>query len=91
MMQYMAKAGSPTKGKDGTSHYGDIEKRHMVSPISMLGDLLPVMAGVSLGARLQGKELACLTWIGDGGQSTGVSYEGINFAAVRKLGLKLMK
>src|SRR5581483_9209771 len=53
MMQYMANAGSPTKGKDGTSHYGDIEKRHMVSPISMLGDLLPVMAGVSLGARLQ--------------------------------------
>lgn len=90
MMQYMAKSGSPTRGKDGTSHYGDIEKRHMVSPISMLGDLLPVMAGVSLGARLQGKELACLTWIGDGGQSTGVSYEGINFAAVRKLGLVLI-
>ncbi len=90
MMQYMAKAGSPTHGKDGTSHYGDIEKRNMVSPISMLGDLLPVMAGVSLGARLQGKELACLTWIGDGGQSTGVSYEGINFAAVRKLGLVLI-
>src|SRR5947207_3044933 len=90
MMQYMAKSGSPTKGKDGTSHYGDIEKRQMVSPISMLGDLLPVMAGVALGARLQGKELACLTWIGDGGQSTGVSYEGINFAAVRKLGLVLI-
>jgi pyruvate dehydrogenase E1 component alpha subunit/2-oxoisovalerate dehydrogenase E1 component alpha subunit len=90
MMQYMAKADSPTRGKDGTSHYGDIEKRNMVSPISMLGDLLPVMAGVSLGARLQGRELACLTWIGDGGQSTGVSYEGINFAAVRKLGLVLV-
>jgi TPP-dependent pyruvate/acetoin dehydrogenase alpha subunit len=90
MMQYMAKADAPTHGKDGTSHYGDIEKRHMVSPISMLGDLLPVMAGVSLGARMQGKELACLTWIGDGGQSTGVSYEGINFAAVRKLGLVLI-
>ncbi|HEY6968991.1 MAG TPA: thiamine pyrophosphate-dependent dehydrogenase E1 component subunit alpha [Candidatus Angelobacter sp.] len=90
MMQYMAKADSPTRGKDGTSHYGDIEKRNMVSPISMLGDLLPVMGGVSLGARLQGKELACLTWIGDGGQSTGVSYEGINFAAVRKLGLVLI-
>jgi pyruvate dehydrogenase E1 component alpha subunit/2-oxoisovalerate dehydrogenase E1 component alpha subunit len=90
MMQYMAKADSPTRGKDGTSHYGDIESRNMVSPISMLGDLLPVMAGVSLGARLQGKELACLTWIGDGGQSTGVSYEGINFAAVRKLGLVLV-
>ena len=83
MMQYMAKAGSPTKGRDGTSHFGDIEKRNMVSPISMLGDLIPVMAGVALGARLQGRNLAVLTYIGDGGQSTGVTYEGINFAAVR--------
>src|ERR1700758_1682761 len=33
MMQYMAKADSPTKGRDGTSHFGDIEKRNMVSPI----------------------------------------------------------
>jgi len=90
MMQYMAKADSPTKGKDGTSHYGDIEKRNMVSPISMLGDLIPVMAGVALGARMQGRELAVLTWIGDGGQSTGVTHEGLNFAAVRKLGLVLM-
>src|SRR5258705_403860 len=85
MMQYMAKAGSPTKGKDGTSHFGDIEKLNMVSPISMLGDLIPVMAGVALGARLQGREIAGLTWIGDGGQSTGVTPEGVNFAAVRKL------
>ena len=90
MMQYMAKAGSPTKGKDGTSHFGDIEKLNMVSPISMLGDLIPVMAGVALGARLQGREIAVLTWIGDGGQSTGVTHEGLNFAAVRKLGLVLM-
>src|ERR1043165_2124934 len=89
MMQYMAKADSPTKGKDGTSHYGDIEKRNMVSPISMLGDLIPVMSGVALGARLQGRNLAAMTYIGDGGQSTGVTYEGINFAAVQNLGLVL--
>jgi pyruvate dehydrogenase E1 component alpha subunit/2-oxoisovalerate dehydrogenase E1 component alpha subunit len=90
MMQYMAKAGSPTRGKDGTSHFGDIEKLNMVSPISMLGDLIPVMSGVALGARLQGREIAVLTWIGDGGQSTGVTHEGLNFAAVRKLGLVLI-
>jgi len=89
MMQYMAKAESPTKGRDGTSHFGDIEKRNMVSPISMLGDLIPVMAGVALGARLQGRNVACMTYIGDGGQSTGVTYEGINFAAVQNLGLVL--
>src|SRR5258708_4716483 len=89
MMQYMAKADSPTKGRDGTSHFGDIYKRNVVSPISMLGDLVPVMAGVALGARLQGKNIAVMTYIGDGGQSTGVTYEGINFAAVQDLGLVL--
>ena len=89
MMQYMAKADSPTKGRDGTSHFGDIYKRNVVSPISMLGDLIPVMSGVALGARLQGRNIAVMTYIGDGGQSTGVTYEGINFAAVQKLGLVL--
>jgi len=90
MMQYMAKADSPTKGRDGTSHFGDIYERNVVSPISMLGDLIPVMAGVALGARLQGRNIAVMTYIGDGGQSTGVTYEGINFAAVQNLGLVLL-
>jgi TPP-dependent pyruvate/acetoin dehydrogenase alpha subunit len=89
MMQYMAKADSPTKGRDGTSHFGDIYQRNVVSPISMLGDLIPVMAGVTLGARLQGRNVAAMTYVGDGGQSTGVTYEGINFAAVQNLGLVL--
>ena len=90
MMQYMAKAGSPTKGRDASSHFGDIETRNVVAPISTLGDLIPVLAGVALGARLQGKHIAVMTYIGDGGQSTGVTYEGLNFAAVQNLGLVLI-
>ena len=89
MMQYMAKAGSPTKGRDASSHFGDIEKRNVVAPISTLGDLIPVLSGVALGARLQGRNIAVMTYIGDGGQSTGVTYEGLNFAAVQNLGLVL--
>jgi TPP-dependent pyruvate/acetoin dehydrogenase alpha subunit len=89
MMQYMAKAGSPTKGRDASSHFGDIQKRNVVSPISTLGDLIPVLSGVALGARLQGRNIAVMTYIGDGGQSTGVTYEGLNFAAAQKLGLVL--
>jgi TPP-dependent pyruvate/acetoin dehydrogenase alpha subunit len=89
MMQYMAKAGSPTKGRDASSHFGDIQDRNVVAPISTLGDLIPVLAGVALGARLQGRDIAVMTYIGDGGQSTGVTYEGINFAAVQNLGLVL--
>jgi TPP-dependent pyruvate/acetoin dehydrogenase alpha subunit len=90
MMQYMAKSGSPTKGRDASSHFGDTETRNVVSPISTLGDLIPVLAGVALGARLQGKHIAVMTYIGDGGQSTGVTYEGLNFAAVQNLGLVLI-
>jgi len=89
MMQYMAKAGSPTEGRDASSHFGDIQERNVVAPISTLGDLIPVLAGVALGARMQGKNIAVMTYIGDGGQSTGVTYEGLNFAAVQDLGLVL--
>jgi TPP-dependent pyruvate/acetoin dehydrogenase alpha subunit len=89
MMQYMAKAGSPTHGRDASSHFGDIQERNVVAPISTLGDLIPVLAGVALGARMQGKNIAVMTYIGDGGQSTGVTYEGLNFAAVQNLGLVL--
>src|SRR3954471_10443980 len=89
MMQYMAKAGSPTKGRDASSHFGDTNDRNVVAPISTLGDLIPVLSGVALGARLQGRNIAVMTYIGDGGQSTGVTYEGINFAAVQNLGLVL--
>jgi TPP-dependent pyruvate/acetoin dehydrogenase alpha subunit len=90
MMQYMAKAGSPTKGRDSGSHFGDIKEKNVIAPISHLGDTIPVLAGVALGARLQGKNIACLTYVGDGGQSTGPTYEGFNFAAVQKLGVILI-
>ncbi len=90
MMQYMAKAGSPTKGRDASSHFGDIYGRNVAAPISMLGDLIGVMAGVALGARYQRRNIACMTYIGDGGQSTGIFHESLNFAAVQKLGLVLI-
>jgi TPP-dependent pyruvate/acetoin dehydrogenase alpha subunit len=82
--QHMAKYTSPTKGKDGTSHFGDLENLHIVSPISMLGDLIPVMAGVAMAGRYLGQKIVSMTWIGDGGSSTGVFHEGLNFAAVQK-------
>ena len=90
MRQYMAKADSPTFGRDASSHFGDVERRHVCGPISMLGESIGIMAGVCLGARLQGRNIAGLTYIGDGGQSTGVTYESLNFAAVQKLGLVLI-
>ena len=82
--QYMARHTSPTLGKDGTSHFGDLKKRHVVSPISMLGDLIPVMTGVAMAGRYLGQNIVSMTWIGDGGTSTGAFHEGMNLAAVQK-------
>lgn len=82
--QYMARYTSPTQGKDGTSHFGDLEKRHVVSPISMLGDLIPVMTGVAMAGRYLGQNIVSMTWIGDGGSSTGAFHEGMNLAASQK-------
>ena len=82
--QHMAKYTSPTLGKDGTSHFGDLKVRHTVSPISMLGDLIPVMTGVAMAGRYLGQNIVTLTWIGDGGSSTGAFHEGLNFAAAQR-------
>src|SRR3979411_926779 len=89
-MQHMAKYSSPTRGKDGTSHFGDLENLHIVSPISMLGDLIPVMTGVAMAGRYLGQKIVTMTWIGDGGTSTGVFHEGLNLAAVQKAPLVLI-
>lgn len=82
--QYMARYTSPTLGKDGTSHFGDLKKRHVVSPISMLGDLIPVMTGIAMAGRYLGQKIVSMTWIGDGGTSTGAFHEGMNLAAAQK-------
>jgi len=82
--QFMARYTAPTRGKDGTYHFGDLKVRHVVSPISMLGDLVPVMTGVAIGGRYLGQGLVSMTWVGDGATSTGAFHEGLNFAAVQR-------
>ena len=88
--QHMAKYTSPTRGKDGTSHFGDLENLHIVSPISMLGDLIPVLTGVAMAGRYLGQKIVAMTWIGDGGSSTGVFHEGMNLAASQKAAFVLI-
>jgi TPP-dependent pyruvate/acetoin dehydrogenase alpha subunit len=84
--QYMAKAWGPSGGRDLNIHFGDMSKG-FIGPISHLGDMIPVMTGVLLGARMQQKPIVAIAYIGDGGMSTGAFHEGINFAAVQKLPL----
>ena len=87
MTTYFARATSPTGGKDNSQHFGDVERTGVVSCISMLATLVPVMSGMALGARLKGETRVAMTFIGDGALSVGDFYEGMNFAAIQKLPL----
>jgi pyruvate dehydrogenase E1 component alpha subunit/2-oxoisovalerate dehydrogenase E1 component alpha subunit len=84
LRQYMAKGDSPTRGRELNIHFGDVESRNFVGQISHLGDMVPVMAGVTLSFRLRREPRVGLVYVGDGATSTGAFHEGINFAAVQR-------
>jgi TPP-dependent pyruvate/acetoin dehydrogenase alpha subunit len=81
--QYMAKGDSPTRGRELNIHYGDLV-RGFIGQISHLGDMVPVMAGVTLSFKMRSQDRVGLVYVGDGATSTGAFHEGINFAAVQR-------
>src|SRR5438270_5944423 len=83
LKQYMAKADSPTRGRELNIHFGDTA-RGFIGQISPLGDMVPVMAGVTLTFRMRNEHRVGLVYVGDGATSTGAFHEGINFAAVQR-------
>jgi pyruvate dehydrogenase E1 component alpha subunit/2-oxoisovalerate dehydrogenase E1 component alpha subunit len=83
LRQYMAKGDSPTRGRELNIHFGDTE-RGFIGQISHLGDMVPVMAGVTLSFKLRGEDRVGLVYVGDGATSTGAFHEGINLAAVQR-------
>ena len=85
-LQYLARQDGPTGGRDANTHFGALALG-IIAPISMLGELVPVLAGVALAAKLRQEKRVALTYVGDGATSTGQFHEGLNFAAVEKLPL----
>jgi TPP-dependent pyruvate/acetoin dehydrogenase alpha subunit len=81
--QYMAKGDSPTRGRELNIHFGDLV-RGFIGQISHLGDMVPVMAGVTLSFKMRSEDRVGLVYVGDGATSTGAFHEGINFAAVQR-------
>ena len=83
LKQYMARGDSPTRGRELNIHFGDPD-RGFIGQISPLGDMVPVMAGVTLSFKMRGEDRVGLVYVGDGATSTGAFHEGINFAAVQR-------
>lgn len=83
LRQYMAKGDSPTRGKELNIHFADY-RRGFIGQISPLGDMVPVLAGVTLTFRQRGEDRVGMVYVGDGTTSTGAFHEGINLAAVQR-------
>jgi TPP-dependent pyruvate/acetoin dehydrogenase alpha subunit len=89
MCQWLARGNSPTLGRDGQIHIGDMH--HSIVPmISMLGESLPVACGVALTLKMRKRTSVTLATCGDGATSTGAFHEAMNFASVQKLPLVLL-
>lgn len=87
--QYLARATSPTRGREANVHWVDYE-RGFLGPVSPLGTMLEVMAGVTLTFKLRHQDRVGIVFYGDGATSTGAWHEGLNFAAVQRCPLILM-
>jgi TPP-dependent pyruvate/acetoin dehydrogenase alpha subunit len=86
MCQWLARANSPTLGRDGQVHIGDMH--HGIVPmISVLGESLPVACGVALTMKMRKRTSVVLASCGDGATNTGPFHEALNFASVQKLPL----
>jgi len=79
---YLATADSPSGGRD--LHVGSLRYR-ILQPISPVGDMVPVVAGIALAAKLRKEETVALTWVGDGSTGAGAAHEGFGFAAVQRV------
>ncbi len=84
LAQFTARGDAPTLSRDGNLHFGSLAMRQ-IAPISHLGALVPVMAGIAMAARMRGEDTVAVTAVGDGATSTGAFHEGMNLIAVRGL------
>jgi len=84
MCQWLARGNSPTLGRDGQLHIGDMH-HGIVPSISMLGESLPVACGVALTMKMRKHPTIVMASCGDGATSTGPFHEALNFASVQKL------
>jgi len=79
---YLGTDDSPSRGRDG--HVGSWT-HHVLQPISHIGNMPPVTAGIATAFKVRGEPGVACTWIGDGSVNAGPTHEALNFAAVQRL------
>jgi 2-oxoisovalerate dehydrogenase E1 component len=87
LLNFYGKADGPTRGRDGNSHFGVVDKGTLMV-ISPLPDGYPVAVGWALAFSQRGEARVAMADCGEGATATGTWHEAVNFASV--LGLPIV-
>ena len=84
MAELFGKATGCSKGKGGSMHFFDQEKK-MMGGHAIVGAHLPLGAGIAFSHKYQGDGNVCLCFFGDGAMHQGAFREACNLAGIYEL------
>ena len=84
MAEMFGKANGCSRGRGGSMHLFDIERR-FYGGSAIVGGGLPLAVGLALADRMQGRSRITACFFGDGAVSEGEFHESMNLAALWKL------
>jgi TPP-dependent pyruvate/acetoin dehydrogenase alpha subunit len=83
-LNFFGKNDGPSKGRDGNSHFGVVDKGTLMI-VSPLPDSAPVAVGWALASQQSGSGVVAVANCGEGATATGTWHESVNMAAVLNL------
>ena len=83
-LNFFGKHDGPSKGRDGNSHFGVVDKGTLMV-VSPLPDSAPVAVGWALASKLDNSGIVAVANCGEGATATGTWHESINMAGVSNL------
>ncbi|NBB75336.1 MAG: pyruvate dehydrogenase (acetyl-transferring) E1 component subunit alpha [Bacteroidetes bacterium] len=89
MAELFGKADGCSRGKGGSMHFFDAEKR-MFGGHGIVGAQIPVGVGIAFAHKYKGEENVCLTYFGDGAINQGAFHEAANLAQLYELPVVLV-
>lgn len=84
LAELMGKETGCAKGRGGSMHFYDVEKRFM-GGWGIVGAQIPVAAGLAFAEKYKGTDSVTLCFMGDGAINIGAFHEGLSLAALWRL------
>lgn len=84
MAELFGKATGCAKGRGGSMHYFDVDKRFMGGH-AIVGGHVPIAAGIAFASKYRGEQDVTLCFFGEGTANMGAFHEGMALSALWKL------